>query len=151
MQIRAGVQAVQIFDSWANCLNEAELQEFSFPYLKQMIDAIKPFPVIIFGRGFSLFPKELSALNPSAISFDWQKEMPEMRKSVPLNIAIQGNLDPTLLKRPLKEIKNAVLHLLDSMQKDPGFIVNLGHGVLPDTPVEHVACLVDTVKTYKGW
>lgn len=147
MQIDAGVDAIQIFDSWADVLTNAQFFEFSFKYLKQMIDALKPrgVPIIIFCKGSSFREKELALLNPTAISFDWQREMSLIRQGVPSHIAVQGNLDPALLKQPLSLIEKRVCHLMNSMEKDPGFIMNLGHGVLPETPFEHVKAFVDCV------
>lgn len=149
MQIQAGVQAIQIFDSWADSLNDAQFLEFSLTYLKQIVDALKgsSIPVILFCRGSSLRAKEISALNPSCISFDWHREMSDLRKDLPSHIAMQGNIHPEfLLHSNPAEISKSVKQLLESMRGDPGFIVNLGHGVLPKTPVENVKSLVDTVK-----
>jgi len=150
LQIKAGVQAVQIFDSWANLLSYPQFMEFSIAYLKQIVEALKSsqVPVILFCRGSSSSPQELAALTPSAISFDWQKELSVIRTQVPASIAVQGNLDPSLLKAPMPVIEKAVEKLLLSMRGDPGFIVNLGHGILPDTPMEHVECFVNCVKNY---
>jgi uroporphyrinogen decarboxylase len=147
MQIQAGAQAVQIFDSWANVLPYAQYLEFSTRYLEKMVHAISPFaPVILFSRGSSLFPKELSALNPAAISFDWQQSMTTLRAQVPSHIAIQGNLDPLVMQASQEVVLKETQALLKAMHKEPGFIFNLGHGILPGTPVENVKFLVDIVK-----
>lgn len=143
MQEKAGVDAIQIFDSWANQLNFDEFQKFCVPHLKRLIEATSV-PVILFMRGAHLRVDDLVKLNPDAISFDWEKPLAELRKKVPM--AIQGNLDPQLLYEPLPTIRQKTKELLDSMKGDPGFIVNLGHGVKPDVPVESVRCLVETVK-----
>jgi uroporphyrinogen decarboxylase len=100
-------------------------------------------------RGSSFRAKELSLLNPLGISFDWQVPLPVLRAQVPQKIAIQGNLDPDLLYAPLPVIEKKVKALLDSMRGDPSFIVNLGHGVKPDVPVDAVRCLVETVKKWQ--
>ncbi len=143
MQERAGVDAIQIFESWADRLTEEEFKQFCVPYLKRIIDATKV-PVILFMRGACQRVDELIQLQPDAISFDWEKPLSEMRKKVPM--AIQGNLNPDLLYEPLPVIREKTQALLDSMRGDPGFIVNLGHGVKPDMTVDAVKCLVDTVK-----
>lgn len=150
LQIQAGVAAVQIFDSWANLLTYSHFMEFSAPYLKQIVTALKSdsVPVILFCRGSSSLPLELSALEPHAISFDWQKELSQIRSQVPTHIAVQGNFDPHLLKAPIPVITQTVTKLLNSMQGDPGFIVNLGHGILPDTPVDHVKAFVDLIHNH---
>lgn len=147
MQIQAGVDAIQVFDSWASLLNPAQFETFSLPYLQKIVQAIK-IPVILFCRNSSLYPQQLSSLNPAGISFDWHKPMHELRTIVPANIAIQGNFDPEFLKSSPERIQAETRKLLHSMEGDPGFIVNLGHGVLPDTPVDNVRCFVDTVKNY---
>ncbi len=144
-QVKAGVNAIQIFDSWASILTDAQFQAFCLPYLKRMVDAISV-PVILFCRNSSLRPKELAALEPRCISFDWHRPMSELRKEVPFHIAIQGNIDPSFLLNPKPQIQEALSALLSSMQGEKGFIVNLGHGVLPDIPFEHVQCFVDAVK-----
>lgn len=143
MQERAGVDAIQIFESWADRLNKEEFQKFCVPYLKRLVDAASV-PVIIFMRGASQRVEELVKLEPDAISFDWEKPMSELRKQVPM--AVQGNLNPDLLYQPLPVIREKTKELLDSMKGDPGFIVNLGHGMKPDMSVDAVKCLVDTVK-----
>lgn len=143
MQEKAGVDAIQIFDSWADRLNNEEFQKFCVPYLKRLVDAASV-PVIIFMRGASQRVEELVKLEPDAISFDWEKPMPELRKQVPM--AVQGNLNPDLLYQPLPVIREKTKELLDSMKGDRGFIVNLGHGMKPDMSVDAVKCLVDTVK-----
>ncbi len=147
LQVAAGAQALQVFDSWANVLSTPAFATFCLPYLKQIVNSIKDVPLILFSRGSSFFPEELSALQPAAISFDWHRELPLLRRRVPKQIAIQGNFDPHLLMAPPAIIRREVENLLSSMQGEPGFIVNLGHGVLPDTPFEHVRCFVDAVKS----
>lgn len=145
MQERAGVDAIQIFDSWADRLTVEEFQKFCVPYLKRIVEATHV-PVILFMRGASVRVDELVRLKPDAISFDWAEPLSALRKKVPM--AIQGNLNPDLLYEPLSVIRQKTKELLESMQGDPGFIVNLGHGVKPDVPVDAVRCLVDTVKHY---
>lgn len=145
MQQEAGVDAIQIFDSWAGGLSKEDFQKFAAPYLKRIIEAAKV-PVILFMRGSTFRVQELVSLKPDAISFDWEKPLKDLRPQVPM--AIQGNLDPDLLFEPLDIVRQKTRELLESMRKDPGFIVNLGHGVKPKTPVEAVRCFVDTVKQF---
>ena len=146
LQIDAGCDVVQIFDSWANHLEGDALEAFSLSYLKKMIQAISV-PVIIFSRGSSLLPEQLSAIDPGAISFDWHTPIDQLRQRVPAHIAVQGNLDPSVLKSSCATIRAKTQEMLTSMQGLSGYIVNLGHGVLPDTPIDHVKCFVDTVKS----
>lgn len=147
MQADSGVDAVQIFDSWAGNLSPEEFKRHSLPYLKQMIDALKKknIPVILFCRGSCRYAKELASLGPTAISFDWEMPISTMRAIIGPNIAIQGNLDPEILKKPLELIEIETIQMLTSMQGDKGYIVNLGHGVLPDTPVEHIKYFIDLI------
>ena len=146
-QVQAGVDVVQIFDSWANVLSEEEFAEFSLPYLKQIVDAFETscIPVILFCRSSSLRAEALAALEPRAISFDWHLPMSELREKVPPHIAVQGNFNPEFLKLPPAQITAGVKELLVSMQGKRGFIVNLGHGVTPDIPMDNVRCFVDAV------
>jgi uroporphyrinogen decarboxylase len=147
MQVRAGAQALQIFDSWAGALPSSHFAACSLQYLKRLLDGLAPsgVPVILFCKGSSLHPEALCALNPRAISFDCHQELSVLRRSVPSSIAVQGNLDPDLLKAPPRVIQDAVERLLASMEGDPGFVVNLGHGILPETPMEGVRAFVDAV------
>jgi uroporphyrinogen decarboxylase len=146
-QIRSGVDAIQIFDSWANVLNDEEFAVFSLPYLNQIVRALKPsgIPVILFCRSSSLRAEALAALRPAGISFDWHLPMSELRKKVPLPIAIQGNFNPEFLKLSSEQICAGVKELLASMQGQLGFIVNLGHGITPDIPLENVRTFVEEV------
>ncbi len=148
MQIKAGVDAIQIFDSWAGVLSYAEFPLFSTYYLKRIVDALKPYniPIILFCRGSCLYVDELVKANPSCISFDSTKPLSEVRKFVPSSMAIQGNLDPYFLYSPKEKIKAKVTSLIHSLAGDKGLILNLGHGVFPDIPVDHVQCFIDTVK-----
>jgi uroporphyrinogen decarboxylase len=87
----------------------------------------------------------LASLKPAGISFDWHLSMNELRQKVPLPIAVQGNFNPEFLKLPQEQITGGVKALLSSMRNQRGFIVNLGHGVTPDIPLENVRCFVDAV------
>lgn len=147
-QIQSGVDAIQIFDSWANVLDDDEFAVFSLPYLDQIVKALKSsrIPVILFCRSSSLRAEALAALQPAAISFDWHLSMAKLRKKVPLSIAVQGNFNPEFLKLPKEQITAGVKELLDSMHHQPGFIVNLGHGITPDIPFENVRAFVRAVK-----
>lgn len=145
MQEDAGVDAIQIFDSWANRLSDLEFQTHAAPYLQRLIEAARV-PTILFMRGACARVKELVHLNPSAISFDWEKPLHTLRPHVPM--AVQGNLNPDLLYESLPVIQTEVKQLLANMGQDPGFIVNLGHGLKPDMSVDAVRCFVETVQGY---
>jgi len=155
MQIRAGVTALQIFDSWASVLAFPQFQEFSLNYLQQIVAALKPtnnnpgIPIILFCRGSSVFATEIAKISPSAISVDWNANLQSLRQVIPSSIALQGNLDPDILCTPLHVVKKETTKLLDSMRGDPAYIFNLGHGITPDVPVDAVKTLVECVKNYQ--
>jgi uroporphyrinogen decarboxylase len=150
LQIDAGVDAIQIFDSWANVLAHHSFREFSLAYMQTLLKGISHtrIPTILFCRGSSVFAPQLAELQPSptGISLDWNCQMAHMRQLIPHPIALQGNLDPHILYAPLHKVEEEVYHLLNEMEGDPGFIFNLGHGVHPDVSEEAVRTLVACVK-----
>lgn len=149
LQAEAGVDAIQIFDSWANYLSWGQFVEFSYPYMKELVESLQKhcIPAILYCRGSSVFAPKLVEASPQAISLDWNCDMASMRKIIPFHIALQGNLDPDILYAPRYKIEQEVTQLLNSMHGDPAFIFNLGHGIKPDTPYDAVKALVDTVKS----
>lgn len=151
LQVEAGVDALQIFDSWAGLLPPEEFRTLALPYLTKIVNALKPtgIPIILFCRGSSRFIPELSLLNPAGIGFDWEEELSILRQKVPAHIAVQGNLNPSLLSGPLPELLTAAQQLISSMQNRRGFIFNLGHGIEPSASVENVRELVHLVQTAK--
>jgi uroporphyrinogen decarboxylase len=142
MQAAAGVHAVQLFDSWANILSKEDFRRFCLPFYRRIIEAI-PVPLILFMRGAGAHLDDLISL-PCALSLDWQMSMQEVRSKT--KQTLQGNLDPDLLYAPLDRVRGATRELLESMQGDEGFIMNLGHGIKPNTPVEAVRCMIREVK-----
>lgn len=150
IQIRAGADAVQLFDSWANALTPAHFRLFCLPYLRKVMHLIRVsyphVPILLFCRNSALFAPLLAEPSPQGISLDWSCSVKETRKQLGPSIALQGNLDPHLLYAPLSQIKKEANLLLDSMSGDPGYIFNLGHGILPDVSEEAVRTLVECVK-----
>lgn len=147
MQIDAGIQAVQIFDSWAGTLGFAQFCEFSLAYLDKIANSVKHrVPVILFCRGSSTFAPQLAKITPHAISLDWNCDLPAMRQVIPSSIALQGNLDPDILHAPPDVLRKEVMRLKKAMIHDRGYIFNLGHGIAPNVPVEAVRMLVECVK-----
>ncbi len=147
MQERAGVKAIQIFDSWAGMLPPSAFARWVVPYLQRLKEAISV-PVMLFCRGSGLYAEELSKISPAAISLDWTADMSSIRHKVPLPMALQGNLDPSLLFATKDVLAQEVDRLLTAMGSDPGFIFNLGHGILPKTPVDQVAFVLERVRHY---
>ena len=147
MQVEGGVDVIQVFDSWANLLSHSDFCHFALPYLKQIVEAVDV-PVILFSRGACHLVSDLVSIRPDGIGFDWFSPLYAMRQKVPSTIAVQGNLDPALLYASPETIQKETEKLLNTMEGDPGFIVNLGHGIPPDIRVDHVKCFVDTVKAF---
>jgi len=146
-QIRAGAQAVQIFDSWVGCLSPEDYREYVLPYTRRMIDGLKTegVPVIHFGTGTSGFLESMREAGGEVIGVDWRIHLDEAWKRVGPEVAIQGNLDPVVLFGPTKEIERRVHDILRRAGGRPGHIFNLGHGILPETPVENVEAAVEFV------
>jgi uroporphyrinogen decarboxylase len=148
LQIQAGVQVVQIFDSWTNWLNAQSFMEFSLRYMEKIQKGISHLnvPVIFYFQGSSLLAPLAAEATPAAISLDWQCDLTHMRQTLPATIALQGNLDPCLLFADRPILGKAIDRLLHVMKDHPAYIFNLGHGVLPQTPMDHVRFLVDRIK-----
>ena len=148
-KVKAGVDVVQIFDSWGGMLSPVDYQEFSWKYIQQIIEALKEdAPVISFAKGAWYALEEMARSNVSALGVDWTITPQLARKFTNNSITLQGNLDPTRLLSPPKEIKNLVTNMIDDFGKDQ-YIVNLGHGILPNIPLDHVQAFIDAVKEYK--
>lgn len=145
-QIAAGVDVIQIFDSWAHVLAYPQFCEFSLAYLRRIVTELgSRVPIILFCRGSCLFSDALAALAPAGIGLDWTGEVATIRARLGAGIALQGNLDPDLLYAPLQALRGAVTSLLEAMRHDPAYIVNLGHGIAPDAPLDSVSTLLDCV------
>ena len=144
-KINAGVDVVQIFDSWAGVLTPALYKEFSLPYISRICDALEV-PVIVFAKDAWFVLKDLGQLNCQAIGLDWTVPPDLGRQWVGSEKVLQGNLDPALLYASKHQIETAVIEMIGAYGKK--HIVNLGHGVYPDTPLDSVKCFVDTVKDY---
>ncbi len=139
-QIEAGVDAVQLFDSWVGALNADDYREFILPHTTSIFDRLKAYdvPAIHFGVGTAAILSDLAAAGGDVIGADWRIPLDEAWTRIGDDRAIQGNLDPTVLLAPLPRIFAATDDVLDRAGGRPGHIFNLGHGILPMTPVEHV-------------
>ncbi len=148
-KINAGCDVVQLFDSWGGMLSPTDYQEFSFQYMQQIIDALKDMvPVIIFGKGCWFAMREMAQSGASALGVDWTCSAQNARYLSGGNITLQGNFDPARLLSPPKEIKKMVKTMIDQFGKDK-YIVNLGHGILPNIPLENAGAFIEAVKEYK--
>ncbi len=142
-QIDAGVDAVQVFDSWVGALNARDYREFVLPHTRRIFDALKrhDVPSIHFGVGTTSILGDLREAGGDVIGADWRTPIDEAWTRIGADRAIQGNLDPTLLLGPIERVFAAADDILDRVGGRPGHIFNLGHGILPPTPLEHVQAL----------
>jgi len=148
-KVKAGVNAVQIFDSWGGMLSPEDYQEFSWKYIQQIIDALKDEThVIAFGKGCWFALEAMAKSGASALGVDWTCSPRNARYLTGGQITLQGNFDPSRLLSPPSEIKRMVKKMIDEFGKDR-YIVNLGHGILPNVPVENAAAFIEAVKSYR--
>ena len=137
---------VQLFDSWAGCLNVSDYRKFVLPYVQEIIAAVAPrAPVINFATGNPALLPLLAETRAAVIGVDWRVELGTAWETVGYDRAVQGNLDPTVLLTEPDEIRRQAAAILSQAAGRPGHIFNLGHGILPQTNVEHAIALVDAV------
>jgi uroporphyrinogen decarboxylase len=151
LQIASGARAIQVFDSWVGTLGPDDYVRYVAPYSRALIERIRSggVPVIHFGTGAGGFFRELHAAGGDVLGVDWRINIDQAWMDISYRSAIQGNLDPAVLFAPLPELKARVHELLKRTGTRPGHIFNLGHGILPDTPVDHVKAVVDIVRNFK--
>ena len=148
-KVKAGVDAVQIFDSWGGMLSPTDYQEFSWQYINQIIEALKDeAPVIAFGKGCWFALEEMANSKAAALGVDWTISPKIARKLAGSKITLQGNMDPSRLLSPPSQIKKMVTEMIRSFGKDR-YIVNLGHGILPNIPLENAKAFIDAVKEFE--
>jgi uroporphyrinogen decarboxylase len=150
-QATAGARAIQVFDSWVGALGPDDYVRYVAPYSRALIERIRTasVPVIHFGTGAAGFFRELHAAGGDVMGVDWRVNIDQAWMDISYRSAVQGNLDPAVLFAPLPELKMRVLELLKRTGSRPGHIFNLGHGILPETPVENVRAVVDIVHEFK--
>jgi len=150
LQVGAGARAVQVFDSWVGALSPEDYVRYVQPYSRALIERIRAggVPVIHFGTGAGGFFRELHAAGGDVIGIDWRINIDQAWIDIGYRSAIQGNLDPAALFAPLPELRTKVTDLLKRTGTRPGHIVNLGHGILPETPVENVKAVVQIVRDF---
>jgi uroporphyrinogen decarboxylase len=145
-QIVAGVQAIQIFDTWVGCLGPADYREFALPYSRMMIEGITPgTPVIHFGTGTGMLLEAMRDAGGHILGLDSHVELDAAWARLGYSVGVQGNLDPVVLYADQAYMRARVRRILDQAAGRPGHIFNLGHGLLPDTPYENVVALVEMV------
>ena len=150
-QATAGARAIQVFDSWVGALGPDDYVRYVAPYSRALIERIRTasVPVIHFGTGAAGFFRELHAAGGDVMGVDWRVNIDQAWMDISYRSAVQGNLDPAVLFAPLAELKMRVQELLKRTGSRPGHIFNLGHGILPETPVENVKATVDIVHEFK--
>jgi uroporphyrinogen decarboxylase len=146
-QVEAGAQALQLFDSWAGALSEDEYREYVLPHSRRIFQRLAPLgvPTIHFGVGTHHMLEAIREAGGDVTGLDWRTPLDEGWRRLGADAAIQGNLDPTLLFAPLSVLRRRVCEILARAEGRPGHIFNVGHGILPGTPVDHVRAVVDLV------
>jgi uroporphyrinogen decarboxylase len=146
-KIQAGVDVIQLFDSWAGILSPQHYSTFAIPYIRQICDSIQEVPITIFAKGAWFALSELADLNCQALGLDWNTTPQFAKNQIGANKILQGNLDPCQLFDEIPHIERATLEMLRSF--GTGHIANLGHGVYPETELDAIRCFVETVKGFR--
>ena len=150
MQIRAGADAIQIFDSWGGAVAGADYEAASLRWIRAIIAAMpEGFPIIVFGKGTGAHLVDQAFTGARVLSIDASNELAAVRASLPGSIAVQGNLDPVILNTTPEVARRETVRLLESMRGSAGHIFNLGHGILPQAKIECVEAMVDAVTSWK--
>ena len=149
-QIKAGAQAVQLFDTWAGVLSPIDYKNFALPYVKKINAELKKqgVPLIYFVNNCAGVLKEVKKSGADVIGIDWRIDLGDAIKRLGKKIVVQGNLDPCALFLSREELEERIKDVLWKGEAAKGHIFNLGHGILPDTPVENVIALVEAVHRY---
>jgi len=150
LQIDAGADVLQIFDTWAGMLDAARFDRFAGRAIRLVLERLpqpRP-PIILFARGASHLELQLASLGAEVVSLDWRSHLSDAAAAIGAKVALQGNLDPALLNAPEERIRAAVHELIDAGRKARGHVVNLGHGIQPTTPVEGVGAFVRAVQEW---
>lgn len=148
-KVKAGVDALQLFDSWGGVLSAEDYQKYSWPYTRQIVEALsQEVPVIVFAKGCWYALEEMSQSKAAALGVDWTCSPEMARKLTGGKKVLQGNLDPAWLLAPISQIKEKTQQMIRAFGKEH-YIANLGHGILPEVPVEHARAFVEAVKSFK--
>lgn len=151
-QINAGVQAVQLFDTWAGILSSEDYREFVLPYVKKIISELKKgeVPVIYFVNDCAGILKEVRKTGADVIGVDWRVDLKDAITKLGKKYAVQGNLDPYALFLPKERLEDRVKDILAKGESAKGHIFNLGHGIFPEAPLENAIALVEAVHKFSG-
>lgn len=149
MQAASGADLVQVFDSWSGMLSPQDFKTWALPYLQQIVDGVKgSVPVILFPKGSWYALEELSNTGAAGVGIDWTVTPKLARELTGNRITLQGNFDPAKLLAPIPEIQNAVKEMITGFGTQR-YIANLGHGILPNVPVDHAKAFVEAVKSWQ--
>jgi uroporphyrinogen decarboxylase len=151
LQVLAGADVIQIFDSWVGSLSPADYRDYAFEASKRLVRAVQELgvPVIYFGVETAGLLSSMASTGADVIGLDWRQPLDEGWRAVGHSHAVQGNLDPITLFAPPEVLENRVNEILHSAAGRPGHIFNLGHGIVPNTPVENVQAVVKMVRNFK--
>ena len=155
-QIRAGAQVVQIFDTWGGALSHAAYAEFSLAYMQKIVDGLishhdgRDVPVILFTKGGGLWLEKMADTGCHALGLDWSIDIAAAKSRVGGRVALQGNMDPAVLRADPAVIESQVEAILSSFGDGPGHIFNLGHGITPDINPDHVKVFIDAVHKFSA-
>ena len=150
-QVAAGAQALMVFDTWGGSLTPSDYREFSLRYMQQIVDSLtreadgRKVPVILFTKGGGQWLADMAATGCDALGVDWTTDLVDARRAVQDKVALQGNLDPSVLYAPPAQIRDQVGRVLASYGKGHGHVFNLGHGIHPEVPPEHALAMVEAV------
>jgi uroporphyrinogen decarboxylase len=153
-QAAAGAQALMIFDTWGGLLGPAPFREFSLRYMAQIVAALKAdahareLPVILFSKGAGQHLADMADTGCAALGVDWTMNLADARGAVAGKVALQGNLDPAILRAGVEVIRREARAVLDSYGNHPGHVFNLGHGITPEVDPDNLKVLVDEVHAY---
>ena len=146
-QIKAGADVVQLFDSWGGLFSPEDYQTFSLQYMKQIVDGVKGAPVIMYGKGCWFAYEEMAKTGVAGIGVDWTVTPKTARQLAGNNVTLQGNFDPLRLLSPIEDIEKMAKQMVDEFGTQR-YIANLGHGIVPNIPVENAKAFVNAIKNY---
>ena len=153
-QIAAGAQAVQIFDTWGGALSHAAYEEFSLAYMRRVVKQLqrehegRTVPVILFTKGGGQWLEAMAESGCDALGLDWTVDIGHARQRVGSKVALQGNMDPAILRASPQAIRTEVKRIIESFGTHQGHVFNLGHGITPDVLPEHAGCFIDAVHEF---
>lgn len=154
-QIKAGAQSIMIFDTWGGVLSATDYQDFSLQYMHKIVDGLikvnegRRVPVTLFTKNAGLWLEAIAQTGCDAIGIDWTVDIKDAFERVGSKVAIQGNMDPSLLYAPKARIEQEATSIIQAVNRPTGHVFNLGHGIHPDIDPEHVSTLVDVVHSIK--